>query len=580
MFERIERQAWYRGIERQFFNSLSRKLSIVMLPSVWMLVALLVIVPDSGGNDGIGKVALILAFISVAVSALLWFYLRRLITTPVVDIQRKIASLATGEGDLGTLIDTINQDELAELCLSYNDFVAKLREILLEVRKSSINIAVGTAKAGKVLHSTGTLSVEQANQVAEIHASSDATTAALDRSGNELQSVAALAASKVEVGNSSKAKLDDASIQINEIAKRMSDLSQRVAELDATAHNVGRIVAFIKEISSQTNLLALNAAIEAARAGESGRGFAVVADEVRKLAEKVAVASDEISGDINRMIDNTRTAGSDSQALAAAAEQARRSIIDIDDNFAEFIEGFDATEAGIGRAATDMRDITTATHDVHDRLSRIAALSDTVRKSSAMAWEATLDLAHSTEHVQELVARFRLGSGALEQNLQALREYHQKITSGMQGLMTQRLDLFDMGYQAIANTSPQKFRTAYDERFAREFQATLDACSKVVVGGKYALCTDARGYAPTHNSWFSKPLTGDPQADLLNSRDKRIFGDATGLRCAQNKEPMLLQTYIRDTGEVLSDMSMPIFLNGKHWGCLRIGFDPAEVLAA
>jgi methyl-accepting chemotaxis protein len=580
MFELIERQAWYRSIERQFFHSLSRKLSIVMLPSALMLLALLIIVPDGGGQEGFGKVALLLALVSVAMSVFLWFYLRHLVTKPVVDIQRKIESLATGEGDLGTLIDTVNQDELADLCRSYNDFVAKLREILLEVRKSSISIAVGTAKAGKVLQAAGTLSEEQATQVAQILASSNTTTAALDRSGSELHAVATLAASKVEVGNSGKAKLDHASIQINEIASRMADLSQRVAELDATAHNVGRIVAFIKDVSSQTNLLALNAAIEAARAGESGRGFAVVADEVRKLAEKVAVASDEISGDINRMIASTRTAGADSQALADAAEQARRSIVDIDGNFAEFIDSFTATEAGIDRAATDMRDITTATHEVHDRLTRISELSETVRKSSAMAWEATLDLAHSTEQVQELVARFRLGSGALETNLQALRDYQHKIADGMQGLSQQGLDLFDSRYQPIANTAPQKFSTRYDERFAREFQTTLDTCAKAIVGGKYALCTDVRGYAPTHNSWFAKPTTGDPQVDLLNSRDKRMFTDATGLRCAQNTEPMLLQTYMRDTGEVLSDMSMPIYLNGKHWGCLRIGFDPADVLAA
>lgn len=579
MFEQIARQAWYRSIERRFFNSLSRKLSIVMWPSLLMLGGLLVIVPDLGRDDGVGRVALILAAGCFAMSVFLWFYLRQLITAPVVDIQRKIELLATGEGDLGTLVDTVNQDELAALCRSYNDFVAKLREILLEVRNSSISIAVGTAKAGKVLQTAGTLSEEQATQVGEILASSDATTAALDRSGGELHALAGLAASKVEVGNSGKAKLDHAAVQIDEIARHMADLSQRVADLDATAHNVGRIVSFIKDVSSQTNLLALNAAIEAARAGEAGRGFAVVADEVRKLAEKVAVASDEISGDINRMIDSTRTAGAESQTLAGAAELARRSIVEVDGSFAEFIESFAATEAGIGRAATDMRDITSATHGVHDRLTRIAELSNTVRKSSATAWEATLDLAHSTEQVQELVARFRLGSGALESNLESLREYHREIGDGMQRLQNQGLDLFDGRYQPIANTTPQKFHTSYDERFAREFQSLLDTCARAVVGGKYALCTDSRGYAPTHNSWFAKPPTGDPQADLVNCRDKRMFTDATGLRCAQNTEPILLQTYMRDTGEVLSDMSMPLYLNGKHWGCLRIGFDPAEVLA-
>jgi methyl-accepting chemotaxis protein len=37
---------------------------------------------------------------------------------------------------------------------------------------------------------------------------------------------------------------------------------------------------------------------------------------------------------------------------------------------------------------------------------------------------------------------------------------------------------------------------------------------------------------------------------------------------------MLFQTYTRDTGEVLNDLSMPIMVNGRHWGGLIIGLKP------
>jgi methyl-accepting chemotaxis protein len=40
---------------------------------------------------------------------------------------------------------------------------------------------------------------------------------------------------------------------------------------------------------------------------------------------------------------------------------------------------------------------------------------------------------------------------------------------------------------------------------------------------------------------------------------------------------MLLQTYLRDTGEVLCDIAMPIMVNGRHWGNVRIGA-PADAL--
>ena len=65
---------------------------------------------------------------------------------------------------------------------------------------------------------------------------------------------------------------------------------------------------------------------------------------------------------------------------------------------------------------------------------------------------------------------------------------------------------------------------------------------------------------------------------MLNSRDKRIFDDPTGKRSAQNTNPFLLQTYARDTGEVLSDLSLPIFINERHWGAVRLGFDPVVLL--
>ena len=44
------------------------------------------------------------------------------------------------------------------------------------------------------------------------------------------------------------------------------------------------------------------------------------------------------------------------------------------------------------------------------------------------------------------------------------------------------------------------------------------------------------------------------------------------MRCARNLDGVLLQTYRRDTGEILNDLSVPIFINGKHWGGVRFGY--------
>ena len=88
----------------------------------------------------------------------------------------------------------------------------------------------------------------------------------------------------------------------------------------------------------------------------------------------------------------------------------------------------------------------------------------------------------------------------------------------------------------------------------------------------YAGAVDNNGYFPTHNKKFCKPLTGDYETDLVNNRTKRIFDDHTGARCGSNTKQCLLQTYKRDTGEVMHDLSAPIYVAGKHWGGFRIGY--------
>jgi methyl-accepting chemotaxis protein len=115
--------------------------------------------------------------------------------------------------------------------------------------------------------------------------------------------------------------------------------------------------------------------------------------------------------------------------------------------------------------------------------------------------------------------------------------------------------------------------------FAQQLQPLYDQTLSQVPSGIFAICVDINGYGPTHNSIFSKPLTGNPDLDVAGSRDKRMFNDPTGYRGAQNTEKFLLQTYMRDTGEILSDLSLPIHIDGQHWGAIRLGFNPQVLLS-
>ncbi len=132
--------------------------------------------------------------------------------------------------------------------------------------------------------------------------------------------------------------------------------------------------------------------------------------------------------------------------------------------------------------------------------------------------------------------------------------------------------LFDDRYQRIEGTDPQKFHTAFDALTDELFPAIQEPLLTRHPNFIYAGAVDQRGYFPTHNLRFSQPLTGDRARDMLGNRTKRIFDDRVGSRCGSHEFDFLTQTYRRDTGEVMYDISAPIYVCGRHWGGFRIGF--------
>lgn len=132
-------------------------------------------------------------------------------------------------------------------------------------------------------------------------------------------------------------------------------------------------------------------------------------------------------------------------------------------------------------------------------------------------------------------------------------------------------DVFDTNYVPIPNTDPQKYHTKYDsylDKAITEIQDEYLKDDEVV----FAVLVDRNGYLPTHNSKYTKPLTGDKEKDKVGNRTKRLFNDPVGLAAAKNDKELLKQVYARDTGEKMWDISTPVFVKGKHWGGFRIGF--------
>ena len=151
---------------------------------------------------------------------------------------------------------------------------------------------------------------------------------------------------------------------------------------------------------------------------------------------------------------------------------------------------------------------------------------------------------------------------------------------------------------------PPKYHTTYDALVDVAMMEEMDAVLVAEPGLTFALPFDLNVYAPAHNSVSTKDWTGDHDTDFTGNRSKRFFLDSGAvtraarmelgvelparvltraeiersgaqLRAPEHKRrALLLQTYARDTGAILTTLSVPLYVKGERFGCVSLGCGP------
>ncbi|KMQ73727.1 methyl-accepting chemotaxis protein [Marinobacter subterrani] len=319
-----------------------------------------------------------IAVVVIAIIALV--LLVRSVTRPLDEIRDRMKNLASAEGDLTRELEIDTHAELIDLAGGFNAFLARLREMINDLK--GVNAKV-RQQAGEV----GAIAVETDEQTARQHQDIDSVVTAMNEmsaAAGEVAGFAGEAADNARMAQDgirfTQDTLSSAVTGVSAVASDMGEASKAIGRVSHRSEDINRILEVIRAIAEQTNLLALNAAIEAARAGEQGRGFAVVADEVRTLASRTRQSTDEISTmidglkqDVNGAVSVIQSGVNRATSAVDGTQEAAHSLATVVDRIGTIVEH-------VTQVATAAEEQSSVSEEINRNLTQIGDAANDLRE--------------------------------------------------------------------------------------------------------------------------------------------------------------------------------------------------------
>ena len=352
---------------------------------------------------GVGLIALA-AFV---VGGGLFLTTKKLVVDPLTHLGLRLQDIAQGSGDLSARLEVRGKNEFAWISHSFNQFVKKLRNMVLTIQEGSHHLAKEVEHLDQVAVATEEGAHCQGKEIRQLATVMEQMATAVQ----EIAETTAKAADTSQATNretrSGQTVVKEAIAKIDRLATEVDKAAEVLKELENDSDSIGEVLKIIGDIADQTNLLALNAAIEAARAGEQGRGFAVVAEEVRTLASRTQESTAEIQNTIERLRNRAHQAvaviGQSKEQAQASMEEAH-SVNSVLEKITRMMEEVREMNMQIASAVEKQSEVSA---EVNHKVGKISDEAEGTCARMQETREAVAGLRDETQKLAQLVAKFR-----------------------------------------------------------------------------------------------------------------------------------------------------------------------------